>query len=279
MGIDDVTLVTIETHHHELAGLALEECLKRLPFKHVCTFSDRPILDGARHVPISVITSLYDYCDLLLKSMWPFINTSHMLFVQWDAMIQNADYWDAAYLNYDYIGAVWPWHAAGSDVGNGGFSLRSKKLLHALRDSLIQLDPDTPDGLAEDVCIGRTYRYHLENVHGINYAPADVAAKFSFEHGDYAGSFGIHAIWNVFQFMPDEVVNSYVEKLPAAVFEKADTMYRALASLANRGRLDLIEYTTETLRHKHTCSRVKDLIQQSEVPHKNFIIERLACQQ
>src|ERR1700687_3454326 len=42
--------------------------------------------------------------------------------------------WREEFLGCDYIGAQWFWHDDAMRVGNGGFSLRSRKLLLALQD-------------------------------------------------------------------------------------------------------------------------------------------------
>ena len=53
-----------------------------------------------------------------------------MLIIQHDGFILNHKAWDNEFLNYDYIGAPVYWMGNKLiEVGNGGFSLRSKKLL------------------------------------------------------------------------------------------------------------------------------------------------------
>jgi hypothetical protein len=47
----------------------------------------------------------------------------------------NPAAWDPEFLDWDYIGAKWFWAEAGKRVGNGGFSLRSYKLLEQPMDS------------------------------------------------------------------------------------------------------------------------------------------------
>ena len=102
---------------------------------------------------------------------------------------------DDKFLNYDYIGAPWPnnkrWknrflkldkeiasniikNFSFNQVGNGGFSLRSKKFLEysaQFSDTL---------GLPEDIflCI---YNYELAVKNGINFAPIQIAKNFSYE--------------------------------------------------------------------------------------------------
>jgi hypothetical protein len=62
--------------------------------------------------------------------------------VQYDGMAANKMHWSDDYYNYDYIGAPWPdrftWIRPEEKVGNGGFSLRSMKLIEALRDPFIK---------------------------------------------------------------------------------------------------------------------------------------------
>ena len=60
-------------------------------------------------------------------------------------------------------------------VGNGGFSLRSRRLLLALQDPRIELVE------AEDTTICRTFRPLLEREHGIRFGSEALADKFAFE--------------------------------------------------------------------------------------------------
>ena len=125
------------------------------------------------------------------------------------------------FFEYDYIGASWPRESAGRDVGNGGFSLRSKKLYQAILDlrqrytleTLIQRltqneiceDKFVGHSIPEDNLICKIYRPTLEQQYGIRFAPAELADRFSIEtnagspwlgssfgfHGHFAGSFYI----------------------------------------------------------------------------------------
>ncbi len=105
--------------------------------------------------------------------------------------------WDAAFLDCDYIGAKWYWHEDGMRVGNGGFSLRSRKLLEALQDPRIVLTD------AEDLTIGRTFRRLLEREHGIRFASEELADRFSFEVAYPIGKpFGFHGLFNFCRTVP-----------------------------------------------------------------------------
>ena len=105
--------------------------------------------------------------------------------------------WDAAFLDCDYIGAKWYWHEAGVRVGNGGFSLRSRKLLAALQDPRIVLVD------VEDTTIGRTFRPLLEREHGIRFGDEALADRFSFEAAYPIGKpFGFHGLFNFCRTVP-----------------------------------------------------------------------------
>jgi hypothetical protein len=87
------------------------------------------------------------------------------------------------FLQYDYIGAPW-WYNDECNVGNGGFSLRSKKL-----QTILQNDPIIFETDCEDHNICRTYGNYLKSK-GVKFAPEDVASTFSIEgdlHGKVSG--------------------------------------------------------------------------------------------
>jgi hypothetical protein len=132
------------------------------------------------------------YSKFILKELYKYIDTDYALIIQHDGYVKNAEAWSDEFLKYDYIGAPW-WYKDGHNVGNGGFSLRSKKLLKATAE----LFSDLPINLLhpEDHVICRTYRKIFEQG-GIKFAPEELAAKFSFEGynqpGQWSGQFGFH---------------------------------------------------------------------------------------
>src|SRR5262249_46585437 len=130
---------------------------------------------GVEIVPVAGIGSRRAYSEFIVKSLLPHISTPHVLLVQWDGYVTNPDAWDPEFLDSDYIGAQWFWHADGMRVGNGGFSLRSRRLLEALQD------PRIVAGDAEDETICRTYRPLLEREYGIRFADEATADRFAFE--------------------------------------------------------------------------------------------------
>ena len=153
-----------------------------------------------------VTDKLYDgreaYSKFYIKELAPFITTSHVLIIHYDGYVLNWEAWDNSWLQYDYIGALWEWYKDDHMNGNGGFSLRSKKLLDILaKDEVItEFHP-------EDHVICRTYRRYLEKTYDIKFAPDDVCRKFSIEayaHTDniYKDQFGFHGFNVDFRNVP-----------------------------------------------------------------------------
>jgi len=145
-----------------------------------------------RLVRIEPIRSSAAYSAFILERLPEFITSSHVLIVQWDGFVMDAQQWDPAFMSFDYIGAVWPQFCDGHNVGNGGFSLRSRQLLDACRT------PGFRSSHPEDLAICRMNRPFLEREHGIRFADRGTAARFSFEREAPKGpTFGFHGIFNM----------------------------------------------------------------------------------
>ena len=180
------TLACVDCRNHELAIVALRRSMAQCRFERVRFFTDRPFaLPGIDTVVIPDIGSIGDYSRFMVKELANRIETDFALVVQYDGYVLNGRRWRAEFLEHDYIGA--PWSRGG--VGNGGFSLRSRKLMRALRD------PRIAELVPEDVAICETYRGLLESDYGIRFAPVAVAAQFSFETLPPPGpTLGFHGI-------------------------------------------------------------------------------------
>lgn len=149
-------------------------------------------LPDIRVISVERFLSAKDYSEFLLRGLVRHVRTEHCLIVQWDGFVLDAAQWDPRFLEFDYIGASWPQFRDGHDVGNGGFSLRSRRLLEAC------LDPRFSGGHPEDVTICRENRRFLEESHGIRFADCSTADRFSFERAIPAGStFGFHGVFNM----------------------------------------------------------------------------------
>jgi len=199
--LPDVTLVCIDTANHALALRALALSMAELRFARTLLLTDEvpagvSVAPGIDVETIATLESRDDYSRFVLKSLLPHVATSHVLLVQWDGYVANPAAWEDAFLGADYIGARWFWFDDGLRVGNGGFSLRSRRLLKALADPRIELVD------AEDLTIGRTYRPLLEREYDIRFANEPMADRFAFEAAYPIGKpFGFHGLFNFCRVM------------------------------------------------------------------------------
>jgi len=192
--LPNVTLVTVNCDKIDQGISAIKECLKGITFGAVKILTSANIesrADLPDIIKIPHIPTVERYSHFITKELYKYIDTDYMLIVQSDGYVKNPAAWTDEFLKYDYIGATW-WYNDKNIVGNGGFSLRSKKLMQAVATdrSIFKFHP-------EDHHICRTYRLHLERKHGIKFAPAGLARKFSIEgyrqkNKTWSGEFGFH---------------------------------------------------------------------------------------
>jgi Flp pilus assembly protein TadD len=217
LSLPHVTLACIDTANHALALRALECSRSEVSFARVAFLTDAlpaglECPAGIELVPVRRLDSRDDYSRFVLKELARYIATSHVLLVQWDGYIVNPAAWTDAFLDCDYLGARWFWHTDGHDVGNGGFSLRSRRLLDALQDPRIELDE------AEDATIGRTFRDLLEREHGIRFGDAALADRFAFEAAYPVGKpFGFHGLFNFCRTVQPDALAALVPRFSDAI--------------------------------------------------------------
>jgi len=190
--LPSVTLCCIDTANPLLALRALSQSLSGVRFARTLLLTDRPIdVSDIELRQIAPIASRSEYSAFVLKKLLDHIETPHVLLIQWDGYVINPSAWRDEFLACDYIGAKWFWQKDAHRVGNGGFSLRSRKLLDALQDPRIELDG------VEDETICRKFRPYLEREHGIVFASEALADEFAFEAAYPIGKpFGFHGLYN-----------------------------------------------------------------------------------
>jgi len=206
--LPEVTIVIIDCVNVERAQLALDISCTGMSFGAVKFLTSLPT-DDPRAVTIAPINSIEAYSRFCLLDLYRYVETPYVLVVQYDGFILHPAAWQESFLDYDYIGAPillgdWaaekygvPTAALGSlVVGNGGFSLRSKKLLEltAVLGRAGNFELSEP----EDWAMCYTERMKLEAV-GITFAPVPLAEAFSFEgrtadYCTYKDSFGFHSL-------------------------------------------------------------------------------------
>jgi len=224
VNLPDVTLCCVETRFPALALMAMRRCTDAFGFGDVVLFTDArklgdapaPAIQGLRVVHVD-IGSLADYSEFILRGLLAHVRTTHVLVVQWDGFVLDPAAWDDEFLGYDYVGAPWPDAPSDRAVGNGGFSLRSRRLLEALGDPGLQISHP------EDLCICDVNRERLEQRHGIRFAPAALAARFAFEGSSPPGpTLGFHGLFNLHRALSGVELAAFLAALPDGVARERD---------------------------------------------------------
>lgn len=208
INLPNLTVVMTDGAYNLLSRLALDSVLAHINPARILIYGPHNFgPPGAYHVPAQIQSEI-DALRLLQYSVPRDLTTSHYFYLQWDSAVINPDLFDHAFLNYDYIGAPWPWHLF-HDVGNGGFSIRSRRLAQAV--SGFPFEP------REDEYICRTHRGFLEAGFSIRFAPAPLAARFSVEHPmpNHPPSYGYHGLWNFAKFHSENDLLYRLNLLPS----------------------------------------------------------------
>lgn len=141
----------------------------------------RALLDHVSGVAtFGTIKHLYEFKEgkeaydwLLSVGLAAHFDTEFVMVCQLDGWLTDPEAWSRDFLQYDYIGAPWPESLNRNRIGNGGFSIRSKRL-HVF------LERQRWEWLPDDVFISNACgRLIVED--GMRFAPLDVAARFSRE--------------------------------------------------------------------------------------------------
>jgi len=214
-----ITVVVVGNTHQKGMRFAIDRTLENTPdVESVLQVGNIPLGYG-HHVYIRDNFNVDDYSYFMIKNLWAHIKTEFVLVVQYDGMAANKLAWSDDYYNYDYIGAPWPdrftWIGADEKVGNGGFSLRSARLLEALRDPFIKLDTNSNRLRNEDAVICQGHSSFLRKKYDIKFATIEVANKFSHEWCNPTGeTFGFHGAWNFPLFFDEDICLKYLLDIP-----------------------------------------------------------------
>ncbi len=206
----DVTICAADSAFVELTARALRLSMEQARFGDAILFSDAPVPGPYRSIEIQPLNSIGAYSRFVLQRLPDFIKTPFALVVQWDGYVVNPAAWANAFRKYDYIGAAWhgKLEPGTRRVGNGGFSLRSRKLLAATK----KLPPVA--GYNEDALICHAFGDQLEREAGIRFAPVKIADRFSYEsHVPDGRPFGFHGFRNLWRHSSDEELATGLEQL------------------------------------------------------------------
>jgi len=174
---------------------AIKYCQKIVQFYDIIYLTDADINElTIRQIKTRNIPSIKDYQKFIVNESPELILSNidsnfngHFLCINWDGFIVNTRGWNDEFLDYDYIGAPWPWFD--HMVGNGGFCLKSKKFLISQQT----ICNNYALSHNEDVELSLVLRKSFES-YGCKYANSQIGYKFSTEVGDIEKnqSFGFH---------------------------------------------------------------------------------------
>jgi hypothetical protein len=207
LNLDQVTLVSVTSVDLPATELALRISMHDIEFGAVKLLTSEEFFPQDPKIEVIKIPKIdiNGYSKFILCTLHKYIDTEFCLVVQADGFVINANRWIDNFFNFDYIGAPWPevLYFFGTNekvimknrVGNGGFSLRSKKLL--LTTKSIDFENLKYPTRSEDMIICH-YLYDEMVKMGIKFPAPDLAAQFSIETEsaffgqNLATSFGFH---------------------------------------------------------------------------------------
>jgi hypothetical protein len=190
--LNDVSLVIVDC-------LDIDRAIKAVNITdYYCEFENIDILSSIEKpdckyniIPIHPINSKVEYSEFMIREFNKYIKTDYVLVIQWDGFVLNPAAWTEEFKEYDYIGSPvrskhWGKSSQRDLVGNGGFSLRTKKLhdfIATNRKFVMHRNEDTA------ICYTN---YELLRGNNIIIAPYQLANQFGFQSGNYINSFGFH---------------------------------------------------------------------------------------
>lgn len=246
LNLNNVTLLCVETREPELAHWAIDKCLSGTQFSKAVLITNLDRVSNKRadieYVQAPLIKTTKDYSELLLTGLDQHVQGSHVLVIQWDSFVIHPELWTNSFLTYDYIGAVWPHHPT-TAVGNGGFSLRSVKLLQAMKK------PGFEKKHPEDYCICVDNKEFLAQECGIRIAPTGVAEQFAVERSPWHPAFGFHGFFNFGHVLSDAELTAFIKLLPENYLSGLD-VYDLISYLRQEGRLEMAKKIATKVRFK-----------------------------
>lgn len=223
MPLEDLDALCVDTRDINLA-IAAASRMREAGARNIKILTNRDGVAAARRadfaaVQIPTLNTIDAYSRFMVEEVSSHVKSDQYLVFQWDGFVLNPHLWWDGFLEYDYIGAPWPPQyrpAPNLKVGNGGFSLRSRRLSAALpKVSKINT------GVPEDVYIADQLLSN-SNLAEFKSAPSSVARHFSVEHQSYlpvagplsavpgTGTLGFHGWFNFHLAFDDGALVRYV---------------------------------------------------------------------
>jgi hypothetical protein len=172
---------TLAAFYNSMKGVKFGDC------KLVTHYDDLVVPDGIKVEKCNRLPNINVWNYYVMYEMGRHIETDFCLLIHHDSFVLRPEKWEDKFIEYDYIGAPWPvipdtyLTSKGERVrvGNGGFSIRSKRLCDAPKAHNIPF-LEVRGHYNEDgnICVYNRDRF-IEL--GMTFAPVDVAARFSQE--------------------------------------------------------------------------------------------------
>lgn len=231
--LDNVTLISVTSIKIEEHIQSLIKSSSEIQFAKIILVSHEKPLDLPSFITWENSNQKFDdnisYSKYMIYDLTNHIDTNFCLTVQADGYIIRPNLWTNDFLSYDYIGAPWPLsYTAFIDpfgkhirVGNGGFSLRSKRLLDVPKHIEIPFEVNggnfykhTWNQYNEDVNIS-VHNRHLYELMGCKFAPVEIASKFSTEYDvpESVESFGFHKFFPYWITEEERNSNHHIPRL------------------------------------------------------------------
>jgi hypothetical protein len=191
LNLENVTLVSVTSVNLEKTISALKYSMKNIKFGETLLLTDKNVsLNDIKTIKIETLDYIA-YSKFIVYELHKYINTDFALIIQNDGFVINPDKWDDKFLEYDYIGAPFPIPPSHDNisyrdpfgnlirVGNGGFSLRSKKILSL--PTKLNLEWKPYFGYYNEDGFFAVHNKHIFEDNGCKFSPVDLAARFSIE--------------------------------------------------------------------------------------------------
>lgn len=192
LSLENVCIVCVDCYNYGAAIHALQKSTEQVQFGSVKFLTDIKIeVDGIETVVIDRINTKEEYSKFIIKELYKHIDRKYVLIVQHDGFVINSSAWKEEFLSVDVIGAAWLYQDQ-RNGSNGGFSLRTKRLMEVLaEDEFIEITHP------EDEIIGRLYRDYLKTKYGFKFPADELCDAFSFElRQPVCNTFGFHGYFH-----------------------------------------------------------------------------------
>jgi len=189
LDLKNITLALVDGVDPHNSLRVLSHCSRQANFHEILlfTFEEIEATENIRVIKIPKLNYI-GYNDFIISKLNNYIDSDFCLIVQTDGFILNPGKWKKEFLNFDYVGAPWPSSLQikfpnGTRVGNGGFSLRSKKFLKTTSENITDYveKSGTGENMGNEDFFLCKVNYEKLTDKGIKFADLETASQFSLE--------------------------------------------------------------------------------------------------